>query len=97
MDGVHADGTVEDIGLGSELPPVLSVLTSDERLSLSVVKMIDGAFEDYSKRQAAGAYSRFSGGGFLEPADLGHLSSAYRGMSTLLAQSRTTAGAFSDR
>ena len=39
MDGVQPDGTLEDIGLGSALPPVLAVLTAEERLTLSVVKV----------------------------------------------------------
>ena len=121
MDGVQADGTLEDIGLGSALPPVLAVLTTEERLALSVVKVsyhlarpmhhsnpsptdstsrtpplplllqqvIDGAYEDYSKRKASGAYSRYWGGAFLEPGDLGRLSSAYRGMSALLVRDAT--------
>ena len=48
--------------------------------------MIDGAYDDYSKRKASGAYSQYWGGAFLEPADLGQLSSAYRGMSALLVR-----------
>ena len=51
--------------------------------------MIDGAYEDYSKRKASGAYSRYWGGAFLEPGDLGRLSSAYRGMSALLVRDAT--------
>ena len=89
MDGVQPDGTLEDIGLGSVLPPVLAVLNSEERLMLSVVKVIDGAYDDYAKRKAAGeagAYGRYWGGAFLEPGNLGQLSSAYRGMSALLVR-----------
>ena len=47
-------------------------------------KVIDGAYKDYSKRRASGAsgaYSRYWGGAFLAPGDLGGLSSAYRGIS----------------
>lgn len=39
MDGVQPDGAFEDVGLGSALPPVLAVLTAEERLTLSVVKV----------------------------------------------------------
>ena len=86
MDGVQATGAVEETGLGHPLPPVLACLSSDERLTLSIVKVIDGAYEDYSKRNGSTSYSRYTGGAFHAPADMSSLSEAYRGMSTLLVR-----------
>ena len=86
MDGVQANGDVQDTGLGDTLPMVLACLSSDERLTLSIVKVIDGAYEDYSKRNGSTSYSRYGGGAFHGPADLSKLSEAYRGMSSLLVR-----------
>ena len=86
MDGIQATGALEETGLGHPLPPVLACLSSDERLTLSIVKVIDGAYEDYSKRNGSTSYSRYAGGAFHEPADMSRLSEAYRGMSALLVR-----------
>jgi hypothetical protein len=39
FDGMSADGSVEDIGIGNELPAALRGLNADERMALSVLKV----------------------------------------------------------
>jgi hypothetical protein len=43
FDGTNADGSVDDIGIGSELPVALRALNADERMALSVLKVNDVA------------------------------------------------------
>ena len=47
--------------------------------------MIDGLYEDYSKRGSK-CYSTFAGGGFLGAGDLNLLSKEYRGLPALLVR-----------
>ena len=47
--------------------------------------MIDGLYEDYSKRGNK-CYSTFAGGGFLGAGDLNLLSKEYRGLPALLVR-----------
>jgi len=77
---VKADGIVEDIGIGNELPPALRALNADERMALSVLKMMGATFAPYA---GAGGYQHARGGGLLLPAD-------YRGLAALLLHSPET-------
>ena len=64
-------------GVGEPLPDPLAALSSEDRLYLGVVKMVDAAFEPaYS---SSTGYMHFSNGAFLQPGD-------YHGLSTLLVR-----------
>jgi hypothetical protein len=69
FDGMRANGSVQDIGIGSPPPKVLSTLTVGQRMRLAMLKMHDAAFKAYG----GSGYGHYTGGGALTPQDFSGL------------------------
>ena len=82
FDGVEADGSFVTCGLGDPVDPEFACLNCDERLALSVLKMVDKTFEAY----AGYGYTSYGGGGLLDVND-------YSGLAALLVSNPEHEGA----
>jgi hypothetical protein len=61
-----------NVGVGDVQHPLLACLTMDERLSLSLVKMIDASFTAYNRGHNYG-YNYFAGAAFFSPGEGLHI------------------------
>jgi hypothetical protein len=66
FDGVDATNQFTTIGIGDKQPAAIAKLNQDERLSLSVLKLVDATFKAYSGHAG---YTHMSGGALLTPQD----------------------------
>jgi hypothetical protein len=79
FDGVDEANHFTTIGIGDKQPDAIAKLNQDERLSLSVLKLVDATFKAYSGHAG---YTHMSGGALLTPQD-------FSGLACLLTGDKT--------